>query len=288
MNKLNQLNLLLSLVLSLSLPLPLTAQVVTLTASSLNVPQGGSAVITFTLTGATQSVGMQWDVQRSNPALLMGTPVIGPAAASVNKSISYNASRYMLVGVNSTSQGVIPNGVLATQTVTVPASTPVGPATLTVTTPLVQVNSAGTGSTYSAGAVLTLNVTAVVTQIAVPNVTGQTQASATAAIAGAGLTLGTVTTSPSPTVVAGNVISSTPPSGTLVNSGSTVNLVVSTGPVITPPLTGDLNGDGVVNGLDVGIAISQALKITPCTTADLNKDGVCDILDIVMIAKQAP
>ncbi len=60
------------------------------------------------------------------------------------------------------------------------------------------------------------------TSIAVPNVTGQTQAAATSAITGAGLTVGTVTQQSSSTVASGSVISQSPAAGTNVASGSAV------------------------------------------------------------------
>src|SRR5258705_9610335 len=66
-------------------------------------------------------------------------------------------------------------------------------------------------------------------QVAVPNVVGQTQAAAASAITGAGLTMGAVAPQSSRTVASGNVISESPPAGTRVASGSAVNLVVSTG-----------------------------------------------------------
>ncbi|NDQ58861.1 MAG: PASTA domain-containing protein, partial [Acidipila sp.] len=65
--------------------------------------------------------------------------------------------------------------------------------------------------------------------VSVPNVVGLSQAAATTAITNAGLILGTVTTASSNTVPAGNVISESPVSGTLVNRGSSVSLVVSSG-----------------------------------------------------------
>ncbi len=49
--------------------------------------------------------------------------------------------------------------------------------------------------------------------VPVPNVVGQTQAAAQAAITGAGLTVGTVTNQSSPTVPAGQVISQNPAAG---------------------------------------------------------------------------
>jgi hypothetical protein len=63
----------------------------------------------------------------------------------------------------------------------------------------------------------------------VPAVTGFTQAAATTAITNAGLILGTVMLQSSSTVPSGEVISETPPSGTVVNPGSAVNLVIATG-----------------------------------------------------------
>src|SRR5438132_1065806 len=67
------------------------------------------------------------------------------------------------------------------------------------------------------------------TQVAVPNVVGQTQAAATSAITSAGLTAGTVTMQSSTTVASGSVISESPAAGTSVASASAVNLVVSSG-----------------------------------------------------------
>jgi hypothetical protein len=64
----------------------------------------------------------------------------------------------------------------------------------------------------------------------VPILVGLSQANAAAALANAGLTLGTVTTAASATIAAGLVISSSPSTGTPVNSGVPVSIVVSTGP----------------------------------------------------------
>jgi beta-lactam-binding protein with PASTA domain len=64
----------------------------------------------------------------------------------------------------------------------------------------------------------------------VPDVVGQTQAAAEAAITAVdSLTVGTVTEQSSETVPAGNVISQNPTGGTEVNTGSSVDLVVSIG-----------------------------------------------------------
>lgn len=65
---------------------------------------------------------------------------------------------------------------------------------------------------------------------AVPNVLGDTQASASTAISGAGLAVGSVTTQSSTTVANGTVISEIPSAGTIVARKSSVSLVVSSGP----------------------------------------------------------
>ena len=63
----------------------------------------------------------------------------------------------------------------------------------------------------------------------VPNVIGLTQAAATTAITNVGLTVGTLTQQASSTIAAGDVASEIPAGGTVVNPGSVVNLVISTG-----------------------------------------------------------
>jgi beta-lactam-binding protein with PASTA domain len=95
-------------------------------------------------------------------------------------------------------------------------------------------------------------------QVDDPNVQGDTQAAATAAIAAAGLTVGTITMQASGTVPAGDVISESPVAGTAAASGSVVNLIVSSGPasVSVPNVVGDtqatataaITGAGLVAG----------------------------------------
>jgi hypothetical protein len=108
----------------------------------------------------------------------------------------------------------------------------------------------GNGPTGAAGSNVTLNATAPATDqwnlaiveltagaapvaVTVPNVVGLTQAAAQTTIAGAGLTVGAVTTANSATVPAGLVISQNPASGVGVAPNSAVALVVSLGAVTT-------------------------------------------------------
>lgn len=81
------------------------------------------------------------------------------------------------------------------------------------------------------------------TQVTVPNVVGQTQSGATAAITSADLALGTVSVQSSGTVASGSVISEDPAAGTEVSADSAVNLIVSSGRAPSsglppPPLSG--------------------------------------------------
>jgi beta-lactam-binding protein with PASTA domain len=110
------------------------------------------------------------------------------------------------------------------------------------------------GTTVSSGSSVSLSVSSGPPPVSVPNVVGDTQAAASTAITGAGLTVGTVTTQSSGTVPSGDVISESPAAGTSVASGSAVNLVVSSGsgtsgePVVwipfqaTPLAAGGLTG----------------------------------------------
>ena len=101
-------------------------------------------------------------------------------------------------------------------------------------------------------------------QVSVPNVVGDTQAAATTAVTGAGLTLGTVTQASSATVASGNVISETPAAGTSAASGSSVALVVSTGPatVSVPNVVGATRAAATTAitgaGLTVGTVTTQS------------------------------
>ena len=64
-------------------------------------------------------------------------------------------------------------------------------------------------------------------QVSVPDVVGDTQVAASAAISGAGLTVGTVTPQSSSSVASGDVILQDPAAGASVNSGTAVGLFVS-------------------------------------------------------------
>ncbi|HEY5251703.1 MAG TPA: Stk1 family PASTA domain-containing Ser/Thr kinase, partial [Acidimicrobiales bacterium] len=81
---------------------------------------------------------------------------------------------------------------------------------------------------------LTVSQVTVIQKEVVPSLAGQRQDQAQTTLAQSHLTLGTVTSAPSASFPAGQVVSSDPPAGTRANKGSAVNIVVSTG---TPPTT---------------------------------------------------
>ncbi len=105
--------------------------------------------------------------------------------------------------------------------------------------------------------------------IAVPNVVTLPQTNAAAVLAGAGLSLGTVTAAPSSTVAAGSVINQSPVAGTPVAAGSAVNLAVSSGPsAVTVPnvvaLTQAAAAAAITGaGLTVGPVTSAPSPIVP-------------------------
>jgi hypothetical protein len=128
--------------------------------------------------------------------------------------------------------------------------------------------------------------------VAVPNVIGSSQAAASAAITAAGLTVGSITSASSTTAPSGDVISESPVAGTMVIAGSTVNLVISSGPPpdTTPPVivpqvvgTGGNNGwylssvtvNWSVADPDSGIASSTGCGPTTLTTTTSGTTLTC-------------
>jgi len=84
--------------------------------------------------------------------------------------------------------------------------------------------------------------------VEVPNVVGLTQSEAESVITGLGLAVGTVNEQCSE-VEAGKVISQTPEGGTQVTQGSSVNLVVSSGPCP--------EGEGISEGIQEGEGVTE-------------------------------
>ena len=126
----------------------------------------------------------------------------------------------------------------------------------------------------------------------VPNVVGMAQASAESTITGAGFTVGTVSSSNSDTVAAGDVISSNPVAGTSLPAGSSVNIEVSLGVlmVTVPDVTGLAQATAEANitaaQLAVGsittsysntVAIGNVISQSPSAGSNVVHDTAVDI-----------
>jgi len=98
--------------------------------------------------------------------------------------------------------------------------------------------------------------------ISVPDMVGKPQAEAEALLTGAGLVVGTITSQCNDVIQQGNIISHTPPAGTEVSSGSSVNIVVSVGACISvPDLLGKTEPEVQTlltsNNLELGAVVQQ-------------------------------
>lgn len=108
--------------------------------------------------------------------------------------------------------------------------------------------------------------------VIVPEVTGDTESSATSGLKLAGLKVA-VTKTPSSSVAAGRVISQMPSAGRGVGSGATVGLLVSTGPeadISTP----DLSGTSAAAAGEAVKAAGLEPVVVPVTRADAPADTV--------------
>ncbi|HEX4885658.1 MAG TPA: PASTA domain-containing protein, partial [Casimicrobiaceae bacterium] len=182
----------------------------------------------FVLGGVKQGVA-----GRDAPGTVRSQSPVAGAAAPSGSAIA------LLVAPGSAGNVTVPSVIALSQAGATSALQAVGLVVGTVTTQSSPTVAAGhviaqtpiAGSSVPAGSAVALVVSTGPANVTVPNVVGLPQASATSALATAGLVAGTVTSQASPTVPAGNVISQSPLAGASVPAGSAVALVVSLGPV---------------------------------------------------------
>jgi serine/threonine protein kinase/beta-lactam-binding protein with PASTA domain len=103
--------------------------------------------------------------------------------------------------------------------------------------------SPGPGSLVAPHTQITVEVSTGPTAITVPNVVGLSAANATTTLTSAGLTVGTTSTTDSPTVAAGSVISTSPAAGTSAKSGDPVSIMLSSGKVNIPSVIGKTSSE---------------------------------------------
>lgn len=115
------------------------------------------------------------------------------------------------------------------------------------------------GSSVVEGSTVALVISLGQPRVAVPDITGQSQANAEAALAAAGLNVGNVSSENSDAVPEGNIIFQDPPGGVEVVVGSAVDLVVSLGPVTVavPDVVGDTQTDGAAAIAAAGLAVGD-------------------------------
>ena len=237
-----------------------------------NVVNQTQAAATTAITGVGLVVGT---VTTANSTTVPSGSVISqnpPGGTSVVPGSAVN-----LVVSTGPAPVVVPNVVNQTQAAATTAITGAGLVVGTVTTAnsatvpsgsVISQNPTG-GTSVAPGSAVSFVVSTGPVPVVVPNVVNQTQAAATTAITGAGLVVGTVTTSSNPTVPAGSVISQNPTGGTSVARGSAVNLVVSTGVAqVSVPGLGGLTQAAATSaitnaGLTVGTITMQLSASVP-------------------------
>ena len=175
----------------------------------------------FTIAPGTLKPTVTSLVANPNPALASEVVTLTAQVAAVG-GVPTGTVRFRDSG-NLMGVGTLVNG---TASLTVNGFT-VGEYSLTATYD-------GSGTYANSAGSLNLTVNAPPLVVTVPNLGGLTQSAASATIASAGLTQGTVTTAHSATIPAGLVMSQSPAAGTSAAPGSAVNLVISLGPFPVP------------------------------------------------------
>jgi beta-lactam-binding protein with PASTA domain len=254
-----------------------------------NVVGDTQAAATTAITGAGLAVGTV--TQQSSSTVASGDVISeSPSAGtSVNSGSAVN-----LVVSTGSAQVTVPNVVGDTQAAATTAITGAGLVVGTVTTASSSTVASGNvisespsaGTSVNSGSAVNLVVSTGPAPVTVPNVVGDTQAAATSAIIAAGLAVGTVTTASSSTVASGNVISESPSAGTSVNSGSAVNLVVSTGSAQAPGYTLNANPSSLT--IQSGSSASTVITLTPTGGFTGTVNFACGTLPTLVTCTFAP
>jgi beta-lactam-binding protein with PASTA domain len=217
----------------------------TVTQQSSTTVQAGRVISQNPVTPTQVAVGSPVNLVIASGASTTVPTVTGMPQAAATTAIT---SASLLVGtVTQQSSSSVPAGSVISQT-------PNG------------------GSQAAVGTSVNLVVSNGPAPVAVPNVTGLTQAAATTAITTASLVVGTVTQQSSSTVAAGNVISQNPTAGQSVAPGTAVNLVVSTGPaqVSVPSVAGLTQSAATLTITESSLIVGTVTQQSSSTVASGN------------------
>jgi 6-phosphogluconolactonase len=189
-------------------------------------------------------------------------------------------------GPSPAPQVAVPNVVGLTQTAATSSITgaglTVGTVTMassaTVASGSVVSQSPAPAAMVTPASAVNLTVSSGPAQVAVPNVVGMTQASASTSITSAGLSVGTVTMASSASVASGNVISQSPAAATTVSSGSAVNLTVSSGPATSFAYVSNV-GDGTISAYSINSSTGALtpLASSPIVVSGAGTNGLAEI-----------
>jgi eukaryotic-like serine/threonine-protein kinase len=127
------------------------------------------------------------------------------------------------------------------------------------------------GQSLPVGSDVTLFVSSGPAAVPVPDVTGESQATATSLLQSQGFSV-TTSTQESTTVQPGNVISQSPPGGIKVQPNSTVNLVIATAP--TTATVPDVQGSTAAAAKSVLSAAGFGVAEKTMDTSKQNEDGI--------------
>jgi beta-lactam-binding protein with PASTA domain len=184
----------------------------------------GAGLVVGTVTVAAGGTG-GGNVRAQSPLAAAIAPAGSPVHLLVNPGAGSVAVPDVVGLTQASATSAITGAGLVVGTITQQASSTVPAGSVIAQNPTA-------GQLVAPGSAVNLVISSGPGNVAVPDVVGLTQASATTAITGAGLIVGTVTQQPSSTVPAGSVIAQNPLGGQQVPPGSAVNLVVSSGPAL--------------------------------------------------------
>ena len=121
---------------------------------------------------------------------------------------------------------------------------------------------------------ITVYVSSGATEVVVPNLVGTQEANAVAMIEQAGLTVGSITVTGSPSVAEGVVITSDPVAGAKLPQGSVVNLILSNGKVTVPDVRNLAVTEAISLMTNPAVGYSTSVEIKNASSCNGNPGNV--------------